>query len=426
MNTLVEKEDPHAPPGGRTDTPGGWRRELQIIVNRHAGVRVNGNVASHRTRELTASVLFAVFGTLAGLGFKLQNPRNLGERHIEALVRHWHWQGRAISTMQNELSVLRKFAIWIGKKGMVRGLPDYLPEVPKTELKRQSAAVTSKSWTKNGVNIDEKIALADALNERFGLMLRLAVAFGLRRKEILMLKPWKCDHGDYLSVYPNAGPKGGRARNVRIMNGYQRDVLDHVKSRMPKGDAMGWKTTRRGKPATLAYNLKEYERRMAEIGVTKSMAGVSGHGLRAEWSENSAMTDPDNPFVPPTLGGTADQMPAEDLEVALSKVSEMLGHSRPGVTSSYYGHFEGFRRAPRKLNDEQRQGRSAKSRSVPRGVASMPPVEVSKGKHQEKGGRRRTDALLDVRQMDLPLKDSVVLFKPRAPESGKEISGKES
>lgn len=419
MYTLAVQDAPQASPAERSDSPGGWRKELQALIDRHAGVRVNGNVASHRTRELTASVLFAAFGMLAGLGFKLQNPRNLGERHVEALVRHWHWQGRAIATMQNELSVLRKFSIWIGKKGMVRGLPDYLPEIAKTELQRKTGQIASKSWTDNGINIDQKIAQADGLNERFGLMLRLAVAFGLRRKEILMLKPWKCDHGSYLAVYPNAGPKGGRARNVPITNSYQREVLDYVKERMPKGDAMGWKTTRRSKPATLEYNLKEYERRMEEIGITKSAAGVSGHGLRAEFAENAAMTNLEKPFVPPTLGGTAEQMAAADLDQALSQVSEMLGHSRPGVTSSYYGRFEGFRRPPREVSDEQREARSAKSRPVPREVGATPPVGVRRDRPHERVGRRQTGALLDVRQMDLPLNDRVVLFKPRAPDSGR-------
>lgn len=416
MYKLVAQE---APPAGRTDTPGGWRRELQTLVDRHAGVRLNGKVASLRTRELAASVLFASFSTLAGLGFKLQNPRNLGDRHIEALVQHWHWQGRAIATMQNDLSVLRKFAIWIGKKGMVRGLPEYLPGVPKAELERKTGAIASKSWSQNGINIDEKIVQADALNERFGLMLRLAVAFGLRRKEILMLRPWKSDHGDYLAVYPNAGPKGGRARNVPITNPYQRHVLDHVKARMPKGDAMGWKTTRRGNPATLEYNLKEYERRMEEIGITRSATGVTGHGLRAEFAENAAMTNPEKPFVPQTLGGTAEQMPVEDLDHALSQVSEMLGHSRPGVTNSYYGRFEGFRRPPREVSDEQRQARSAKSRPVPREVEAAPAADVRRGKPHERVGRRQNGVALDVRQMDLPLNDRVVLFKPRGSKSGR-------
>ncbi|VVE36545.1 phage integrase N-terminal domain-containing protein [Pandoraea soli] len=420
MKKLMELGASQATPAVRTDTHGGWRRELQTVVDRHAGVRVNGNVASHRTRELTASVLFAVFGTLTVLGFKLQNPRNLGERHVDVLVKHWHSEGRAVATMQNELSVLRKFAIWIGKKGMVRTLQDYLPHVPRAELQRRTVATKSKSWSKNGVNVEEKIAQADALNERFGLMLRLAIAFGLRRKEILMLKPWKCDHGDYLAVYPNAGPKGGRARNVPIENTFQREMLDYVKARMPKGDSMGWKTTRRGKPATLAYSCQEYMRRMSEMDVTKSAAGVAGHGLRAEYSENAGLVNKDRPFVPPTLGGTADQMPAEELHLALSQVSEKLGHSRTSITGSYYGHFKGLRRPPQKVSDEERQARSAKSRPVLRGVVPASSASAPSGPVQDKAGRRRTDALLDVRQMDLPLKDSVVLFKPRAPKSGGE------
>ncbi|RAR47997.1 site-specific recombinase XerC [Paraburkholderia unamae] len=418
MNAL---EQDLATPANRAERGDGqgWRRELQSIIDRYARKRVNGNVASYRTQELTASVLFAVFGTLNGLGFKLQNPRNLAHRHVEALVRHWHWQGKAVATMQNEISVLRKFALWIGKKGMVTRLADYLPDVPSVELKRTTVSNVSKSWSENGINIDDKIAQADALNERFGLMLRVAIAFGLRRKEILMLRPWKSDQGDHLVIYPNAGPKGGRARIVPIKTTYQREMLDYVKSRLPKGDAMGWKTTRRSKPATLAYNLKEYLRRMEEIGITKDAAGVSGHGLRAEFAENAALTN-DTPFVPPTLGGKAGQLPAEDLRHAMGQVSELLGHSRVSVTRSYYGHFEGFRRAPRKVSDEQRAAQSAKSRPVLRGGGTSAPMAVRPGKNGRVAARRRAEALLGVRQMDLPLNDSVVLFKRRTSNAGKD------
>jgi len=394
----------------RGDISTGWRGELTKILKEHAGVRMDGSVASFRTQELAASALFASFDKLSELGYKLQNPRNLGDRHVEVLVRAWHSQGKAVATMQNELSVLRKFSQWIGKKGMVRSLKNYLPAVPKEQLQRSSVASGSKSWSANGIDIDKKIAQADALNERFGLMLRLALAFGLRRKEVVMLRPWKCDHGEYLCIYANAGPKTGRARNIPIVNSYQREVLDFVKSRVLKGAAMGWKTTRRGSPADLQYQLKEYERYMEAVGITRREAGVSGHGLRAEFAENAAMTNPYYPFVPPTLGGMADQIPAEDLDLALSQVSEMLGHSRAGVTSSYYGQFKGFRRAPRKVSDEQRQACSARSRPGPRGVETPKPAEVRTSKAHAKVGLRRTDALLDIRQMDLPLKEPRCIF----------------
>ncbi|MFP3801944.1 phage integrase N-terminal domain-containing protein [Paraburkholderia sp. SIMBA_027] len=161
------------------DTHGGWRGELQKLIDQHAGVRMDGKFASYRARELTAKTLFSVFNSLNEMGFKLQNPRNLGARHVEALVKHWHSQGRAVSTVQNELSMLRKFATWIGKRGLVVRLSDCLPEVTTTQLRRTAVATTSKSWTENGIDVDAKIAEADVLDARFGLMLRIVVAFGL-------------------------------------------------------------------------------------------------------------------------------------------------------------------------------------------------------------------------------------------------------
>uniref|UniRef100_UPI002AB31D42 phage integrase N-terminal domain-containing protein n=1 Tax=Paraburkholderia sp. J69-2 TaxID=2805437 RepID=UPI002AB31D42 len=332
----------------------GWRGELQKLIDRHAGVRMNGNVASFRTRELTAKTLFAVFNTLHLLGYRLQNPANLGARHVDALVKHWYAEGRAVSTMQNELSMLRKFGTWIGKKGFVGRLADYLPDVPAMQLRRTAVASISKSWTENGVNVDAKLAQADALDERFGMMLRIELAFGLRRREILLLKPWKSDHGDTLTIYPNTGSKTGRPRIIALKNDYQRTMLDYVKARMPKGQAMAWRTTRRGMPAGLKYCQKEYSRRMKEIGITAAQSNVTGHGLRAEFAENAAMTDPVRPFIPATLGGTADQLSLEDLHLVRSQVSEMLGHSRTAITNSYYGSFARWRSAPGSQTSEAR------------------------------------------------------------------------
>lgn len=81
---------------------GGWRKELQRLIDKHAGERLNGKVASSRTREATATELFAAFNTLHDdLGFKLQNPKNLGEKHIQALVNHWYRRGLVLIFMQN-------------------------------------------------------------------------------------------------------------------------------------------------------------------------------------------------------------------------------------------------------------------------------------------------------------------------------------
>ncbi|WP_321935280.1 phage integrase N-terminal domain-containing protein [Paraburkholderia sp. J8-2] len=389
----------------------GWKGRLQALINERAGKRMNGQPASNRTIEATATVLFDIFNTLHGLGFKIQDPRSLGDRHVEALVICWYEKGAAIKTMQTKMSMLRKFATWIGKKGLVRALPLYLKHVPASRLRHVATITESKSWTKNDVDVDAKYAQADEVDERFGLMLRLGVAFGLRRKEILMFSPWKADRGDHIAVYANAGPKNGRARTVPITNEFQRQVLELLKARISKTGTLGWTHTRRGKPAKLKYQIAEYSRRMAEIGVTRALSGVTGHGLRMEFIENSAMAEG---MTPPTLGGTADQMPREDLDLIRGRMSEMLGHSRLSVMNSYYGSFGRFRRKPEKpaVNENHAPGKATPAPVVSRKVSESGNA-AGKDRAGAPGFRKRKAADVDARQMDLQLHDGVLMFRKR-------------
>jgi integrase len=345
----------------------GWKARLQALIDRHAGRRMDGRPASHRTIEATSAALFEFFNTLHGLGFKIQDPKSLGDRHVEALVTLWYERGAAIKTMQTKMSMLCKFERWIGKKGMVKGLSVYLKHVPASRLKHVATLTRSKSWTGNGINVEDKFKEADELDERFGLMLRMSSAFGLRRKEILMFRPWKADRGDYIVIFSNAGPKNGRSRTVSITTQFQRDVLDLIKHRMRKTASLGWTHTRRGKPATLKYQLEEYNRRMAEIGITRELAGVTGHGLRAEFIENAAMAEG---MTPPTLGGTADQMPREEIDLVRARMSEQLGHSRVSVMNSYYGSFGRFRTKPEKsaMTDTHAAGKATPAPAAGRRV----------------------------------------------------------
>lgn len=307
---------------------------LNSILAEHGTKRVNGKVASDSTSSGYTDVLTKCFRQLLELGFKLQDPRNIGEKHIEALCRKWYAAGIAPGTMKSELSRLRIFCGWIGKNGMVRSLEEILPDVDAAKLKVSRVAKRSKSWSENGIDVAAKIAEADELDWRFGLMLRMSLAFGLRRKEVVQLKPWKSDKDDKLAVYE---AKNGRPRDVYIDTLEQRVVLDYVKSKIVrKAGYLGWETTERGIPATLEYSVGRYNRSMAKIGITKSEVDVSGHGLRAQFAENAALIAQ---MIPPTLGGTAGQMDRGDLNVKRAQVSELLGHSRISITAAYYGSF---------------------------------------------------------------------------------------
>lgn len=308
---------------------------LSTLLQENAFKRTNGRIASDRTTTAYGEVLNMCFEKLVELGFKMQSPRNLTEVHVRALCQHWHATGKQVSTIQEYLSKLRVFSGWIGKKGMVKSLPKYLPDVDRNLLKVSRVAKSSKSWSENCVDIVQKIEEADALDWRFGLMLRMMLAFGLRRKEVVHNRPWKADHDDKIVIYLGEA-KGGRPRDIYLDNPEQRIVLDFVKSKIKKHEYLGWPTTTRGEVASLDYCISRFKKSMEKIGITKFQEGVTGHGLRAQYAENSAIIAR---MIPPTLGGTSGQMDRGDLDIKRARISELLGHSRISVTSAYYGSF---------------------------------------------------------------------------------------
>jgi len=308
---------------------------LNGLLKINAHTRTNGRVASQRTTASYGEVLHAAFDTLHELGYKIQNPENLKEEHVRVLCNYWYDNGKKISTIQDYLSKLRVFGGWIGKKKMVKPLQHYLPNIDKSKLVVRKVAVESKGWSENGVDIVEKIRQADAIDHRFGLMLRMMLAFGLRRKEVVHNRPWKADKGDKLVIFFGEA-KGGRPRDIYFDTPEQRRILDYVKSTIPKSEYLGWPTTRDGNAATLEQNVGRYNRAMAKIGITKLQDGVTGHGLRAQYAENAALIAG---MIPPTMGGTKGQMDSASLELTRADISAKLGHVRASITGAYFGSF---------------------------------------------------------------------------------------
>lgn len=307
--------------------------ELNKLIAKHAGTRVNGKVASDRTTSSYGEGLRTMFNKLLAMGYRLEKPENLAEKHVAALCKEWYRLERSPKTMQVNLSHLRIFAGWIGKANMVKDIHHYLPDVPREKLKVRTVAQRSKSWSENGIDVGAKIAEADAIDWRFGLMLRLQLSFGLRRMEVIQAVPWKNDHGDKFAAYAT---KGGRPRDIHIETPEQRQVLDMVKARLKKGETLGWPTRPDGSASDLAYSTRKYSRLLPQIGITRSEALVTGHGLRAQFAENAALIAS---LIPVTLGGTGGQMDKDEINLQRARVSEKLGHSRVSVTPAYYGSF---------------------------------------------------------------------------------------
>jgi integrase len=317
-------------------------QSLDAYLAEHAGTRVNGNKASIETATRHGEALRAAARRLHARGYKLTDLSNVGDRHIKALCEDYVARGLAPKTIAGYLSHLKIFCERNGKKGLVKTVFHYLPDVPKEKVKVSTIAKKSKSWHEAGINVQEKILEAEAIDPRFGVILLMQVAFGLRRKEALQLKPWVVDHDDKVAATKT---KNGRPRSIYIDTPEQRWALDRAKAiTKGKNDTLGWKERQDNRPfrgkdiahASYSYSKNHYNYLMRKIGITKQDAACTGHGLRAQYAENSALL---RGLIPPTLGGSGGQMDKDDRDVIRLQVSEALGHSRLSVTGAYYGSF---------------------------------------------------------------------------------------
>lgn len=146
---------------------------------------------SHKTRHERSQFLRRFFRDLHDkAGFKkLPDPRNLGQKHLRAMVKVWQQEHLAPATIQTYLSFLRGLGMWMGKHGFVREPAYYGLGVE--EYQRHESAQRDKSWSGNGVDIDALIAEVYAYDRYVGASLRLIRAMGLRRKESVQFRPFE-------------------------------------------------------------------------------------------------------------------------------------------------------------------------------------------------------------------------------------------
>lgn len=312
------------------------------VINAKGGVRVNGKPASLRTIQLTRETLHNTCRRLHKMGFYLEDIQGLSAKHINAVVRNWYDDKLSPKSMQNMLSRLRVFSVMLGKRGIVRegGLPAFLPEVDPKALKVKTYTEASKSWTGKAVDTLKVIDKAFYEDMRLYIMLLLEVFFGLRRKEVLRLKPNKIDRVKWIEIDGSVA-KGGRYRvvhifdddvdpTVRALGQLQRKVLNMAKKLCTEDETLGWPGR------TYQQCTRRYHYLLTKLGVTKAELGIVGHGLRAEFGENGLLI---LGVVPPVLGGNGKGLsPAKRKEV-LNSVASSLGHNDTHTSAAYYGSF---------------------------------------------------------------------------------------
>lgn len=280
----------------------------------------------HLTQEKRKTVILGCVADLYKLGYFLESMHNLKEKHILDWVSLLVKNKQAPSTIQNKLSVLRIYCSWIGKIGMVKTPGYYVLDARL--VTRQTATKVDKSW--DGHDMVKLIKAVCQKDEIVGMQLKLCNAFGLRRLEAIMLKPFVADEGDVLHV--RHGTKGGRPRLVLIRTEEQRAVLEEAKAMVnPKLGRIG----ALGKSLKQAVNRFKYV--MRYCGITKAGEGVTAHGLRHGYvHRRHEMT---TGVKLPVKGGRPGELDPVIAKIAKLKLMEEVGHSRVSVMTAYGGSF---------------------------------------------------------------------------------------
>jgi integrase len=284
---------------------------------------ISGSTARERRECLIRCV-----DDLYQAGYHLRDIRNLGGRHVQAIIRAWEARGYSAAVLQKYRSYLATLCRWINKQGMVKDLDQYLADPARA--RRIRVATEDKSWQARGVTPDAKIEAVMAEDRHVGVCLLLQDAFGLRAKEAWRLRPRLADAGETLHV--THGTKGGRPRHVPIRTDYQRSVLALAKQ-LANGSTGSMIPSEYSQPSWQAH----FYRACRKHGISREQKVVP-HGLRHgyandEYTQKTGQQSPVRGGRPPL-----DTEKVNDL-IARQQVAEALGHGRIQVSSAYLGTF---------------------------------------------------------------------------------------
>jgi site-specific recombinase XerC len=293
---------------------------------------------SHKTRYERAHFLRRFFRELhTDAGFKLApDPRNLGQRHVQAIVKVWQRRKLSPGTIQTYLSFLRGLAMWLNKPGFIRR-PEHYGLTPD-EYERHENAQRDKSWSGNGIDVEALLAQVSAYDARIGASMRLMVKVGLRRKESVMCRPYAHVHPFEETGLPDeqrqadrylwTKGKGGRVRWLPLATEEQQAAIAHARSVVSGHDA------HMGAPdRDLKSNLRRLDYALRKFGLTNRESGTTGHGARHDHLQGQYQDTTGTP-APVRGGGPVDQ----DLDrQARLRVARIAGHARLRSAGAYIG-----------------------------------------------------------------------------------------
>ena len=316
-----------------------------------SGTGRNRNV-SHNTQTAYGDCMAGAINDLQSQRAAISNLSELGRAHIIVLVKYWIRLHHSGSTIENKISVLRRFMCFWGKEGVIpRGqeLKDILNKNGiEVDHWRRMVAVESLAWENKGVDVNAVVEQVKAICPITAMQLEVQSAFGLRMAESLHLEPRSSDMGNVLRLIH--GTKGGLPRDVPFeqdmgISAWQRDVLERAKL-MANANRKN-QLTRDG--YTLQQNIDHFYYVLKKVGITRKNLGVTAHGLRhghaARWyTQETGLPTPVSGNMPAVI--TPEMREAD--KRGRAKVSRVEGHFRPSVAGAYVGSLPAMEKGRKK------------------------------------------------------------------------------
>ncbi len=288
---------------------------------------------SVRTEDAYMDVLRLTLNDLASLNMRAENLSGLTIKQLRRLFQTWETRGLAASTLQQRLTVLRRFYGWTGHLN-IPTLAEMLVD-PKN-ASRSSSATVSKAWSMNGMDPDLAIAQMEKVCPVTAMHMRMERHWGLRVQEALSINVFAAEHGDGTLLLVNRNTKGGRGRMVPLDTPARRNLLRAAQAMANPNTGVVQVDPRK----TLDQARTHYNYMINEAGFSKRVSGVTSHGLRHEYALDR-YRERTNQEAPVAGGVKVD--PALERE-ARQSISFDLGHTRPSITTAYLGSIQQMNR----------------------------------------------------------------------------------
>lgn len=298
----------------------------------------HARTGSYRTRDRYkgSAEQFATFCTEK---FKLQNWKNVKDKHVAAFIKERQESGIAPTTIKNDLSAIRYMIDLIPQTRTRLSDNNALQEKFEIELKPTRVSNGDRSWTKE----EFQSALEWAHNRgeiKFYDALILAREMGLRVSEVVCARRSQAEQALRKGIYHIQGEaKGGRHREVPI-NESARKSLERLAASTPRGGRLFIQNNEKAESVRNRFEkcmekmretitTKEgQERRTYEKDHISITNELTWHGLRYSYAQHRI-----EDLTELNMRSGFERHTAS--EIAIGQLTQELGHNRHDVVHIY-------------------------------------------------------------------------------------------